>query len=263
MMLMKRTIERLLLLVFLISNGIKAQKHNCLPKAYLKDSFPMVVEKAKEVLSAAYMAEELIMISDRVREWEGFPVHLYKYNTDVDIRTGQRKKAYVYLLNPSPEKLAMWVATTCWVVKKSVASVYTDQLLDWIKGQSGAQFPVRGIVYEDQYVKGHQEPYLFKDGVTVYARDSLRFSGDKAVTDIDLKWALSVNNEDLKRQTGQYARICSTTREDYLSYDGSQDVGTADDRKLNWLKVVRKLYQQAWNSDFNILMIMWARQHLQ
>ena len=41
---------------------------------------------------------------------------------------------------------------------------------------------------------------------------------------------------------------------------GTEDVGDNDEnRKHHWLTVVRNLYQQAWNSDRNELIIAWAR----
>lgn len=233
-----------------------------LPEAYLKDSFPVLVHKAAGVLSSAYMVQELITVTDTLPGWEGFPVHLYAYKTGVDGRTGRRKKALVYLLNPGAEKLAVWVATACWITKKSVASVYTDQLLNWVRAQSGGQFPVKGIVYEDQYVKGYQEPYLFKDGVTVYAKDSAKWAEHGPFSDEQLQFFIRVKNKDLKSETGQYARICSTSREDYLAAGGKQDVGSKANRRLIWLTVVRDLYKKAWNSDVNPLMVMWAKQHL-
>jgi len=72
----------------------------------------------------------------------------------------------------------------------------------------------------------------------------------------------ALTNQDLKAQTGQYARIAGTRMEDYLSDGGTEDVGNAGGRKLKRLDVVRKLYQQAWNSDRNELMIAWAKNHL-
>ena len=76
----------------------------------------------------------------------------------------------------------MWVANACWVAKQSVDTAYTYKLLKWIDGQSNAQFPVKGVVYEDQYSKDFQEPYVFKDGVTVYIKDSTMWPQDKTCT---------------------------------------------------------------------------------
>lgn len=240
----------------------QAPKRSRLPKGYMKDSFPVLVQQAADLLQAGYMVQTLIAVTDTLPGWEGYPVHLYAYKTGIDARTGKSKKAWVYLLNPSPEKLAMWVATTCWITKKSVSAHYTDQLLDWIRHQSGGQFPVKGLVYEDQYVKGQQEPYLFKDGVTVYMKDVRNWSEHGPFSDRQLRFLIQIENKDLKAQTGQYARICSTTREDYRLSGGKVAVGDKTDRRLSWLAVVRELYKKAWNSDENPLMVMWAMQHL-
>jgi hypothetical protein len=252
------------LIVFFLLNGLISAAQNAeIPPAYLKDSLPALVRRCKDLLDHAYMAQTLLATTDTLPGWEGYPVKLYEYKTTPDLYTHQPKTARIYLLNPGPEKLAMWILTTCEEVKKSVAYQYVNELFLWIRGQSGAQFPVKGLLYEDQYVKGFQEPYIFKDGVTVYLQDSSKFPKDKTCTAEQIAFYLRLTNNDLKPQTGQYARIASTRREDYRSNGGTEDVGDANDRKLKWLDVVRKLYQKAWNSDRNELMIAWAKNHLE
>jgi endoglucanase len=249
----------ILFLLFVLPLYLSAQE---IPAEYLRDSMPALIKKTKDLLDHSYMAQTLLTVTDTLPGWEGFPVKLYEYQTGNDLYTGQPKTGKVYLLNPSPEKLAMWIATTCWIVKKSVAYEYTDSLFRWIKLQSDAQFPVKGVVYEDQYIKDFQEPYVFKDGVTVYIKDSTMFPTDKTCTPQQLEFYLLITNDDLKPQTGQYGRICSTRREDYKSAGGTEDVGDINDKKQKWLDVVRDLYKKAWNSDTNELMIMWAKNHL-
>lgn len=78
-----------------------------------------------------------------------------------------------------------------------------------------------------------------------------------------LDFYLRITDEDLKPQTGQYARISSATREDYKANGGAEDIGSKDDRKPKWLEVVRELYKKAWRSDHNELIEMWARSHLE
>jgi len=249
-----------LFLIITFSFTVNAQITR-IPEQWMKDSMHSLVKKAKEVLSHAYMVQKLLGTTDTIPGWEGFPVKLYEYQTANDLYTGKPKTGKVYLLNPSPEKLAMWVATACWEVKNSVDTVYTG-LLKWIDNQSNAQFPVKGVVYEDQYTKDFQEPYVFKDGVTVYIKDSTMWSKDKTCTPEQLDFYLQVTNDDLKPQTGQYARIASTTREDYKACAGTEDVGSKSDRKQSWLQVVRELYKKAWNSHRNELLVMWAKNHL-
>jgi hypothetical protein len=178
----------------------------------------------------------------------------------VDIKKHVKKRGLVYMLNPSAEKLATWIATACWEVKQSVDTLYTHQLVRFIQWQSGAQFPVSGVVYEDMYTKGFYEPYIFKDGVTVYVANPDMMPADKHCTDEQLEFYLHLTNEDLKPNTGRYARICSTYRTQYYKNGGTEDVGDNDEnRKQHWLTVVRKLYQQAWHSDRNELIVAWAR----
>ena len=252
----------LLSFVFLNLRMAEAQQQE-LPAAYLKDSLPALVQRAKDLLDRAYMAQTLLGTTDTLPGWEGFPVKLYEYKTSPDLYTHQPKTAKVYLLDPSPEKLAIWILTTCWEVKKSVDYKYVNELFLWIRGQSGAQFPVKGLVYEDQYTKDFQEPYVFKDGVTVYIQDSSKFPTDKTCTPEQIEFYLRLSNADIKPQTGQYGRIASTRREDYLQDGGTEDVGNINDRKIKWLDVVRELYKKAWRSDRNELFIAWAKNHLE
>ncbi|OQY96813.1 MAG: cellulase [Sphingobacteriales bacterium UTBCD1] len=245
----------------LLSFSSMAQKKR-IPKKYFKKDFPALVEKSKEILGHAYMVQDLLYTTDTIPGWEGFPVTLYEYRTGIDKYIQKPKTGKVFLLNPSPEKLARWVATACWQVKHSVDTSYTHKLLNWIDYQSNAQFPVKGVVYEDMYTKDFYEPYVFKDGVTVYIKDSTMWPADKTCTPEQLDFYLRITNEDLKPQTGQYGRISSTTREDYKAGGGKEDAGDKNDRKQKWLEVVRELYKKAWNSDRNELIIMWAKQHL-
>ncbi len=254
--------RNLIILIFFIFSTVAKSQTSEIPGQLLKDAMPELIQKARTVLSHAYMAQKLLSITDTIPGWEGFPVKLYEYQTRNDLYTGNPKTGKVYLLNPSPEKLATWVATACWEVKQSLDPSYTFKLLSWIDNQSNAQFPVKGVVYEDQYTKDFQEPYVFKDGVTVYISDSTMWPKDKTCTPEQLDFYLRITNDDLKPQTGQYGRISSTTREDYKACNGLEDVGSKEDRKQKWLEVVRELYKQAWNSDKNELIIIWAKNHL-
>ena len=169
------------------------------------------------------------------------------------------------MLNPSPKKLATWVATTVWATMGNLDYSYTQGMIEWIVYQSNCQFPVSGIVYEDMEQDGTWHPYYFKDGVTCYIADSTWLRRDDHPTDAMLRYYLHATNAQLEQRTGQYARICSATREQYYAYGGTQPVGSAEprsNRKLLWLDVVRTLYQKAWNSDYNEIMLMWAAQNL-
>ncbi|MDD4819336.1 MAG: hypothetical protein PHD21_00640 [Flavobacteriales bacterium] len=233
-----------------------------LPKSVLKDSLPVMTARCEKLLKAAYMEGTLIGETDTLPGWEGYPVKLYEYYTGKDVRVGAPKKGKVYLLDPSPEKLAMWILTTSWEVKGNIDRENTDKIYKRILGQSGAQFPVSGVVYEAMYKAGEYYPYLFKDGVTVYLKDSTDFAKDQHPTEEMLDFYLHMKYSDLTERTGTYARIISTTREMYTAAGGKVDVGTSEDKKQIWLCVVRDLYKKAWKNDRNELMIAWAKGYL-
>ena len=259
---MKQTTFIVLMLALLFTcQPLKAQTtFQDLPVEFRKNGYPQLVEECKDVLKAAYMAQNKLGTYYDIPNWEGYPVELWEYFTGEDIKKHVKKRGLVYLLMPSPEKLATWIATTCWEVKHSVDTCYVNCIRDFIKWQSAAQFAVAGVVYEDMYTKGFFEPYIFKDGVTVYVADSTMMPADKHCTDEQLEYYLHLTNNDLKPNTGRYARICSTNRDHYYAAGGTVDVGdNENNRKHKWLEVVRHLYQQAWNSDCNELMIAWAK----
>lgn len=245
-----------------ISKRTVPLRDDSIPASYLVDNLKNLTERTTVLLNNSYMAQKFLGINDSIPGWEGYPVRLYEYYTSKDARTGEPKRAKVYLLNPEPEKLAMWILTTCWEVKKSTDKVYIDNLFDAIRRASGAQFPVMGLVYEDQYTRDYQEPYVFKDGVTVYVQDSLFIAKNSIASDLQIDNYLNLENSDLKPQTGRYARIVSTNREQYRANGGLEDVGDTDIRKQKWLDVVRELYKSAWHSDRNELLIAWAKGHL-
>lgn len=250
----------------------------CIPDARINafldnsDDFQKLVADCQKVISTSqYMAGTLIEETKSYPNYEGYPVKLYQYETGKDVQTGIKKKGLVYMLNPTAEKLATWIAMAVWRTKGDINTSAMDALLKQILIQSGVQFPVCGIVYEDMSSSG-QYPYLFKDGVTVYAADRAKWAtedpaheGNYSCTDAQLNYNIKITNEELKTYTGTYARICSTVREEYKAYGGTVDVGTSESqstRSLKWLDVVRDLYKKAWDSNENQLITAWAKANL-
>ncbi len=234
-------------------------------KKYYKDSLAVLTERCAEVFDAAYMQGTLLEENQNIPNWEGYPVKLYEYFTGVDINTGERKRGLVYMLNPEPEKLAKWIVNAVWEARGALEYTDIERVRKFIMWQSGAQFPVSGVVYEDMYTKGYFEPYIFKDGVTVYVADSTKFPGGfKTCTDEMLDHYIHLKNSDLKPNTGKFARICSTTREMYYKFGGKDSVGTSNtgERSQAWLDKVATLYKEAWHSDRNELISAWANWHL-
>jgi hypothetical protein len=231
----------------------------------------LVANCAKMMKSSQYMVGTLVSETTTYPNYEGLPVKLYEYYTGKDVVTGVKKKGRVYMLNPSAEQLATWIATAVWKAKGAVDTNVMATVLSNIQVQSGAQFPVCGIVYEDMEGTG-EYPYLFKDGVTVYPADRTKWATADAThtsnytcSDEQLAYDVNITNDQLSNYTGKFARICSTTREDYLAWGGTAAVGTSDSqatRSVKWLDVVRDLYKKAWNSNENELITAWVKNNV-
>jgi hypothetical protein len=187
--------------------------------------------------------------------WEGFPTLKHTYSVK-DRATGGPKTASVIMLNPDARQLARWIVTACVEAKGAAAEAHTRKLSDWIISQSGAQFPVRGIVYEDILpANGMNEIYCFMNGVAVKV-SGVEHRGEKQPTPEQMAKALNARPSDVT-WVGKYARIQSTTREQYLKAGGKEKTEGAA-----WLEVSRKLYQAAWGKDRNELMVAWAKAEL-
>jgi len=186
--------------------------------------------------------------------WEGFPVQKCVYS--VTDKGGVKKSATVIMLNPSIGQLSRWIATTCREVNGSVTSSCTEKMMNLVIGASGGQFPVGGIVLEDILPEdGVYEIYSFRDGVTVKI-DGVPHRGIQPPTQEQIELSLSGS----VTWVGKYARLQSTTPAQYRSNAGNEDVGSDAKRTSAWLMASRRLYQAAWSSDRNEMMIARARE---
>ena len=185
--------------------------------------------------------------------WENFPLIKCTYRQPDKI--AGYKKATVIMLNPKKDVLAKWIVASCVIVKKMPTPATdtafdncTSKLRREIIGASNAQFPVAGIVLEDQYPinapDGIQEVYTFRDGLTVEVKDGLvaAFTGNfgEAENNIALDTARKIT------KAKNYARIQSTSRDEYSAYMGSLAEKVDGANSVNWVSVIRKLYQDAW-----------------
>jgi hypothetical protein len=192
-------------------------------KQYVRDSMDVLMARCQKVLNSAYMAQELEKTVTDVPGYEGYPVKLYTYYMRNDVKTHADKKGRVMLLMPDAQKLACWTISACWRAVQSLDYKYTQKLLNYIMWQNAGQFAVRGVVYEDMYTRGYYEPYVFKDGITVYVADPKMVATDSTLkwcTDAMLEYYLKLDNSQLKPYSGRFARISSTTREMYYEYNG-------------------------------------------
>lgn len=181
--------------------------------------------------------------------WEGLPLQECTYGVKGRLDP-TRKTAKVIMLNASPEQLARWVVATCVEITGGAGTRCTAKLSRQIVGQSGAQFPIAGIVFEDILPEdGRMEVFAFRNGVTVRVSGVTHVGTQQPTGDQIEK---SLNGEVIT--AFKFARIQSTTREQYRANGGTRNVAG-----LAWLDVSRDSYKAAWGNNRNELMIAWAR----
>jgi hypothetical protein len=173
--------------------------------------------------------------------WAGFPVALCDYtDMGVTVRT--------YMLNADRAKQARWTVTACRDAKVTKMHACIDYMVDVVRAaSSGGIFPVAGYVPEPQ---DGGRCYVFRDGVTVWTTLRPRWQPPENRSSGDTN-----ENEQPLAAVWKYARIASTTREEYTAAGGTMP---ADG--LHWVDVVRALYQKAWTTARNELMSATAIQ---
>jgi endoglucanase len=181
--------------------------------------------------------------------WESLPLKECTYSVK-GANDPVKKTAKVIMLNAEPEQLARWVVSTCIEVAGVASNKCTKAIRSQIMLQSGAQFPVAGIVFEDILsADGKFEVFAFRNGVTVRIAGVTHLStAQPSAAEIEKSLHSDVTS------TLKFARVQSTTREQYLANGGTRDVtGNA------WNEVNRDLYKAAFGRNRNEMMVAWAR----
>ena len=192
----------------------------------------------------------------RVAGWEGFDTKQYTYQ--VRDRRGTMKTADVIMLNPSAEQIARWIVSALEEVKGTYQVEDGRRVFRHILAQSGGQFPVAGVVYEDILpADGLQEVYCFRNGVTV-AIDGIVPRTTAPLTPAQRQTAIS----GTVVRVYQYARIQSTSPQQYLDAGGTGMVLAQGKPTLQWLDAVREQYQKAWRSNRNQLLVAWVKDQM-
>jgi len=181
--------------------------------------------------------------------WEDLPLKECTYSVK-GANDPVKKTAKVIMLNAEPDQLARWVVSTCMEVVGNASNKCTKTIGNQIIEQSGAQFPIAGIVFEDILpANGKFEVFAFRNGVTVRVNGVTHLgTAQPSAAEIEKSLHGEVTS------TLRFARVQSTTREQYLANGGTRSVtGNA------WNEVNRDLYKAAWGHDRNEMMVAWAR----
>ena len=208
--------------------------------ATLRDSIERLVERR---LSGAYMMQSCEPVTT-FKNWVGVELQACRYNSG-------KLTAKVILIRPKSRIIATWIFNACEEVFGVVTENCARRLADRMNCQSNYQFPVAGIVIEND------QNYAFRDGVTVRIRGIQNGSSnqlDDAAIEKSLKPKLKAGDELL--EAWKFARLQGTTREEYRGAGGTLDVSG-----LKWLEVVRNSFQAALKSDRNELLVAWLKSH--
>ncbi len=253
----------ILLLIFLVNSFYSHAQDSVAISRSIKANLPEVTKLVRAALSKSrYMEGTPIPTTTQLEGYKGIPVKLYRYNWNY----AKNLVAYVYLLDADNERIARWlISAACWARGRYDLND-VKKLLATIEGQSGAQFPVLGVVLEndeDSFVS----PYIyFKDGITVAVKKEVRAAFKFDTTYITTpknskKMQITFAPENLPRITNDNlsqcyykGRIISTTRQEYKQAGGKLNVDG-----LNFMRVVRDEYLKALKSDYNFLIYARAK----
>lgn len=228
---------------------------------------PLEVAKAKAYYAKHLEKRECDPPDTNFPRWEGFPVQNCVYK-------GVGITVHTYMLNPSAEQLARWTVTACRDAGAASLEKCVSYMEKMIINESSGVFPIDGYIPEPGLSVGASDSDprcpLFRDGVTIATE-----SWD---TDRPIGQECGPANERKKPalRAKKYARVASTSRQDYLDAGGTKEVGKdcVSDKQwqtrlrsgevgtncdVRWLDVVRELYQEAWTRDRNRLISAKAR----
>jgi len=197
--------------------------------------------------SSRYMEQNCV--SATYPGWENLPLKECTYSVK-GTNDPVKKTAKVIMLNAEPQQLARWVVSTCIEVVGVASDKCTKAIRSQIIQQSGAQFPIAGIVFEDILpADGRFEVFAFRNGVTVLIAGVIhRGTAQPSAGEIEKSLHGEVTS------TFKFARVQSTTREQYLANGGTRNVtGNA------WNAVNGDLYKAAYGQNRNEMMVAWAR----
>ena len=205
--------------------------------------------KLRESLKKArYMEDECTSIS--LEGWEN--VQTLKCRYVVKDKGGRKKTGLVVMANPSPERVATWILNACEVVKPTRNRQDCAQyVFGRIIRQSGGQFPVAGVVYEDLFKpEGVFKAFGFYNGVTTRL-NGLKHLETRPLKDIELQAILDATPLSTITLRAP-ARIIGVTRGEYKKAHPSVDLDG-----LKWNAVVADEHKRALSGDRNLLIEAW------
>jgi hypothetical protein len=211
------------------------------------DALALKIEKPLK--AARYMEGNCAPVT--IAGWENHATLRCSYNVR-DKKQGTNKPGLVLMLNPSATLLSAWIINACQSIQPAAnPAKCAKRLSDRVISQSGGQFPIAGIVYEDLIPKdGIYESYGFASGITTVL-NGVKHRNTTALGAEELEFSLTAAPIKTASDSA-FARIVGVTRSEYKKSNPSVDV-----TGLNWLKVVAEEYKKAMKGERNALLEAW------
>lgn len=236
----------------------------------------------EELVFARYMVDgqECDKSNQGILGWDKSQLTICTYKvTDCNKNSNKKcdketKYGKVILANITAQDLLNWVETGCKEklhnYNSSAIQTCTEKFSNRIKSQSGGQFPVLGVVWEDMYPvssasgicsSGHCpdgifEKYFFRNGVTL--RSTIFENGSTArLTDEQLKSGINGDDNWISGGKSAYARPIGTSRDMFSKcvgfQDWKQDIFQDPELALKWSDKVGEITRESIGKPENFL----------
>jgi hypothetical protein len=177
-----------------------------------------------------------------------------------DIGLGHKRAAVVWLLDVSPERVALWIESACAKLATPQPGCFAA-VLKRGRGQSGYMFAVTGNVIEDmgEQNAGRFKNYFFRNGMTTSFRRDVNGSTDEMTLAAQRELALAPSDKALAIPSGK-TRFFSTEPAHMAAR--FPDAGVPPDlrtqeHRLAWLGIVQREILAALDSANNRLLEAW------
>lgn len=203
-------------------------------------AFRAALVEIGDISRSQYVEGECAAAAIPAGAYAGFPVKRCVYD-------GGGLTAVAYVLNPTADMVALWVANACVASGRAEDAACAIQLVRRMRASNGFIFPVAGDVLERARDAGPGCANRYGDQIVhVYFRDGVTIETERGYT--CETYAISEADADAEAfkapaQTFNVGRIAAISRTDYARLS---DVARPSDAE--WRAIVRDSYLAAWRT---------------
>ena len=190
----------------------------------------------------------------------GWPASLLRECVYVVEPQGNRRTAYVILINVSAETIATWIETACAKVLPNESQCF-QRVLNCGQATSGMMFPVSGNLMED--MDGPWTNWFFRNGMTVRMPNQPNNTGSQIPMARQRELALMPDANILRIPSG-ITRFWRTMPAQFAARFPGEGVPvnvTTSQNRQKWLNIVRTEFLAALTKPNNRLLEAWVAAH--